>query len=201
MTADESMRHVASFLLVLFLLVSAMLLVITDRGVAGPYPGGERIDATIRYVLHGSASIPFYTAAERSHLEDVHHLFRGLQVSFVILGTLLAVALIHCHYHARRPHRQLATIVRNAGLALILVALVALLAFLNFDAFWHAIHPLLFPGGNWAFPASSTLIMLFPLTFWMHFVAHILGAALGLGLVCLFGGIIVEGMKPKRVKR
>ncbi len=158
----------------------------------GSVAGGDRAaahaasDATVgQLVLGGSFDVaapdgsPLYTAEERGHMRDVRLVLYG----FLALGAASAAIVA---YAATRYSTERATwhaIRRGAVLlaaALIVLGVVGLLAFgVAFELF----HRILFPGGNWAFPADSNLIKLYPYAFWQL-------SAGALGLLALAGAAL-----------
>ena len=58
----------------------------------------------------------------------------------------------------------------SGWIILLLSFLLGTASLLNFEKAWVLFHVLFFPQGNWAFPASSTLIMLYPAEFFAGFI-------------------------------
>jgi uncharacterized membrane protein len=52
-----------------------------------------------------------------------------------------------------------------------MLAVLGVVAAVAFGLAFEVFHRLLFPGGNWAFPADSNLIRLYPIAFWQLSVA------------------------------
>ncbi len=87
----------------------------------------------------------------------------------------------------------LATVSRTSGIiVLIACVLLALSTLFSFDSFWTAFHLVLFPQGNWMFPLGSTLIALFPETFFQHFAQQVLLAAASYGIVALAASSVLK---------
>jgi hypothetical protein len=137
-------------------------------------------DITVAELFFGPGTFSAFGADEAAHMRDVRVvllLFLGLAaVSAVVLGVSI-----------RRTSRDPGTwrSIARGGLALA-VALVVLgsVAAFAFEATFELFHRIFFPGGNWAFPATSLLIRLYPYGFW-----ELSSAALG--LLGIGGGLIV----------
>jgi hypothetical protein len=116
---------------------------------------------------------PLYTDDERAHLRDARLvLFAFLAIAAVALVFLVLTV-------ARAPTdpavwRSIATGGSALAVTLIVLGLIALIAF---DALFEIFHRVLFPGGNWAFPADSNLIRLDPFGFWQLTSAALVGLA------------------------
>lgn len=89
------------------------------------------------------------TTSEISHLKDVHIRFQWL---YLILPSLFVV----------KPLMKVK--IGQKAIAIITISLLIISA--NFQKYFIIMHYLLFPSGNWAFPASSVLIQTYPPTFW-----------------------------------
>lgn len=169
----------------------------------------EPVQATYAYLNHDAADLSFYAADERSHLADV---LRLLDWAKGIFAVLLFVLIGSGTFVWRRRKRGM----RNKGErqakgeeeswmvfgrilcwggagGLGLVLLLALLAFLDFSWFWSGpFHELLFPQGNWMFPADSALITLFPEQFFRRFATRALLATAAYALLVLFAGLTLR---------
>ena len=163
-------------------------LVASDRTVRQLLGAG---DFLISVECPGTATCPpqelLYTDAEAAHLRDaraVLYLFLGLAVAALIF---VVAALVHRPHDARR-WRAVAR--GGAGLAIGAVV-VGVVGFLAFDAAFELFHRVLFPGGNWEFPADSNMIRLYPYAFWQL-------TAAALGVLCVFGGGLVWWLARRR---
>ena len=70
------------------------------------------------------------------------------------------------------------------------IIFLAVLALIDFDWFWTQFHYIVFPNGNWAFPAGSTLIGLFPEAFFYNFAVSSILAIGSYGLAATLIGYI-----------
>lgn len=127
---------------------------------------------------------PAYTTDEAGHLRDV----RVVLYAFLSLAAASA-ALVLAAVGRRSQDRQIWRAISRGSAALV-VGLVVLGAFaaVAFGLAFEIFHRLLFPGGNWAFPADSNLIRLYPIGFWQLSAAAlgVLAGAAGL-MVWLIG--------------
>lgn len=166
----------------------------------GSVPGGAAADAhrisddTVRQLLFGGDFVitapngsAMYTAEEAGHLADVRgvlYLFLGLAVASV---ALLVAGLRSGRGDAARWRAVGRGAIVLVG-SLIVLGVVGALAFsVAFEMF----HRILFPGGNWAFPADSNLIALYPYAFWQL-------SAAALGVLVLVGAAIVWFVARRR---
>jgi hypothetical protein len=145
-------------------------------GIPGVAPSAARAvsDATVAdLLLGGDFSVtlpdgsPAYTPDEASHLRDVRvvlYVFLALAVA----ATILVVATLTQRQRDYRSWRAVAL----GGAALVgMLAVLGVVAAVAFGLAFEVFHRLLFPGGNWAFPADSNLIRLYPIAFWQLSVA------------------------------
>ena len=123
---------------------------------------------------------PAFTDNEAAHLRDVRF------VLYAFLALAVGAAFLVIATVVRRPRdvaRWQAVSRGGAGLVIALV-IVGSFAALAFGVAFELFHRLLFPGGNWAFPADSNLIRLYPVGFWQL-------SAAALGVLAGAGGVIV----------
>jgi|GEM_PF-3181323 len=125
------------------------------------------------------------TPAEQSHLADVRTLVLQGKILFIIFLASLGV----CFLALPLQLKELSSIVRNGALLAIVVTLLLLA---GFGTAFQLFHELLFPQGNWMFPADSVLITLFPFQFFFRLV---LGAFIVLLLLALGTLSLIAGMK------
>lgn len=198
------MRWMSSCAFAVFLLLAALFLVLVDAPlVSSPLAGGsptveQRImHAETMAYLHGEdADLSFYTRAEQEHLRDVRRLLNIARILIALTGGVILWTLWRLHQRSGAKRVQgrkvLAGLLTRAGVTLIVLLFLLGLSALNFSVFWEWFHRLLFPQGNYTFPASSVLITLYPESYWLALTAHVLGAALGLGLLCLLGAVLLS---------
>jgi len=150
--------------------------------------------------------LSFYTANETSHLADVRHLFNWTKSIFVFLGLVLIVSGIvswrRREVRTKKERRvkggETGTAFRQVllwggvgGLGFVLA--LSLLSLLDFTWFWSGpFHELLFPQGNWMFPADSVLITLFPETFFRGFAMQVLAATAAFSTLALMAAYTVR---------
>lgn len=124
-------------------------------------------------VINHSSQLGF-TLNEINHLQDVGRLIQFSRVVFT-LSLLFLIYLYYFHHH-RHTLSQLLKQIKSAS---IISFWGSILIIIVFSLFWEfafvSFHQLFFPQGNWAFPADSLLITLFPEIFWqMVFTAYAL---------------------------
>lgn len=158
-------------------------------------------DATVSHLLFGGdfdvtlatgegPAYSVYNEAERGHLRDARAvLYLFVTVAVASLVFILA-ALVHRPHDARR-WRAVAR--GGAGLAIGAVV-VGVVGWFAFDPLFELFHRVFFPGGNWAFPADSNMIRLYPFAFWQL-------TAGALGVLCVMGGGLVWWLARRRAER
>jgi hypothetical protein len=117
---------------------------------------------------------PVLDAAERSHMQDVGVVVRGLGAVEVISIAVALLAGRRLGGNRRRRGRLLLLAALTVGG---LAALLGAVFVLAFDVAFTAFHLVFFPGGNWQFPPSSNLIRFFPAPMWYE-LAMVAGAAM-----------------------
>jgi integral membrane protein (TIGR01906 family) len=138
----------------------------------------------------GSAGVPYFTADEAAHMRDVRVVLWG----FMVLA-IASVALISWQIarHPREP--QVWRSISRGGIALVVGLIVlGVFSFFAFDTAFTLFHEIFFPGGNWAFPADSLLIRIYPYEFWEW-------SAAALGLLAITGGLALWYMAKRRADR
>ena len=118
--------------------------------------------------FRGNAPVPaLFNAQEQAHLVDVKTVVNALQYgSYVLLVVFLALLWF------ADPRKAIVY-----GFCLLLF-LTILLAVLPFDSVFDAVHRALFAEGTWIFPSDSTLIQLYPFSFFQNFFKEIVLKAL-----------------------
>lgn len=123
---------------------------------------------------------PMYTADERAHMRDVQVVLYG----FVLVALVSAVFVVATIMRRGDDPTVWSAVARGGiGLAVVLLVL-GIFAALAFETAFTLFHEIFFPGGNWAFPADSNLIRLYPEAFW-----ELSSAALG--VLSIVGGLVV----------
>jgi Protein of unknown function (DUF1461) len=145
-------------------------------------------DRLVGELIAGPGTFRDLGADEAAHMRDARTIFYGFvalsAISLAFVGVVLARA-------PRNPLNWLAVARGGLWLAMILVGL-GIFAALAFDTAFTLFHEIFFPGGNWAFPATSTLIRLYPTAFF-----ELTGAALG--VLGVAGGLGVWAIARRRI--
>lgn len=175
-------------------LTDAKRLDLGQTGLSAVRPGGAGIDALRRPRLAGA---PAFTAREVAHMDDVRGVFAGLyglQVAAAVVGLLLAAFLL-----VAGAVRMLALGLAGGGaLTVALGAFVGIYALIGFDSFFAWFHGLFFDASTWRFPASSTLIRVYPEWFWQAAVAWLAGLVLAQALALIAGGLWAARRERRR---
>lgn len=128
--------------------------------------------ATAAFVKLAGASDAYSLDADAiSHLQDCNALIRGA-TPWLWAAAALSFALLAALHLGNRRNRACAKVAARMCIAAPIVLAVFLAAcgiwaLVDFNGFFAAFHGVLFPQGNWTFSATSLLIRMYPLEFWM----------------------------------
>lgn len=122
-----------------------------------------------------------------SHLDDCYALISGAVPWLTAAAVLAAASLIAL---VRAGHQRTAGAALFAGPAALLafMAVCGIAAAIDFEGFFAVFHGVLFPQGNWTFPADSLLICMLPEGFWMGMGALWLAVTLAACIVSMVIG-------------
>lgn len=151
---------------------------------------GDRDDLEIEVTRDGRRQLLF-NARESDHMLDVRDLYRG---ALAVRRGACAVVVLACAlvlFRQRRIPLALRRIARGSlwgiGLFLLLVALVALWAKIDFAGFWTRFHLVFFRNDLWLLdPATDMLIRMVPEPFFGALVRRVVLATAG-GILLLWG--------------
>jgi integral membrane protein (TIGR01906 family) len=176
----------------------------TQDRAGGEPASDERIDLaslTTRYVRTGSHAtdlIEYYyrdlMAGSDSvgHLTDVHHVFRWVWVVWTACAVLVVGVVTGAV--VRRKWRWLSrTLYSTACAGVVTPVALGVIGLIAFGPFFTLFHEIMFPQGNWEFPADSLLIQTFPEPFWI--------ASMGLLLACVATGSLLVGLAGFLIRR
>jgi integral membrane protein (TIGR01906 family) len=136
---------------------------------------------------------PLYNQRELSHMLDVKNLVQaGLPVWYALLLILLVLGVWSWRAGWWPQYRK--GMGRGGRWTVVLIVLMILFIFINFDQLFTGFHRIFFEGDTWLFYFSDTLIRLFPMRFWRD--AFIL-----IGVITLGGGMALWYAFEYRIKR
>jgi integral membrane protein (TIGR01906 family) len=149
----------------------------------------NRSDITFLGDLRFTDGNPVYNERELAHMLDVKNLVQiVLKVWYVIIGVLFLVGIWAWRGKWVLDYRR--DLRRGGWLTVCLVGAIALLAVVSFWNFFAFFHKIFFESDTWLFLYSDTLIRLFPLRFWQD-------TFLSVGVMTLVGGLALGfGLKP-----
>jgi hypothetical protein len=124
---------------------------------------------------------------EKSHLMDVWVVIHWVKIITIISIILFAGSLMWLHRLGAFRESVRRILAYSAVSTLALLAIIFVLS-LNFFSFFEGFHRLLFPQGNYSFPAEYLLIKLFPQAFFEGFARKMFFHAAIISLICLFLG-------------
>ncbi|MEP7166512.1 MAG: DUF1461 domain-containing protein [Candidatus Woesebacteria bacterium] len=132
------------------------------------------IDRALEYATRGGSQVEdiYFTKDEIAHLKDVSRLYTPISVTISLLALgawpVLIVAVV--------DKIKLQSSFKRAAKTLGVLVIVLLLCLALFPLFFETFHEVLFPQGNWSFPADSMLITIFPEIFWKLILSSLIGA-------------------------
>jgi integral membrane protein (TIGR01906 family) len=141
---------------------------------------------------------PLYNSRELAHLVDVKN---AMYVTTVVFWIAVAVFVVSAIYILSQPglrQRLPIYVFRGALLLVILIVLIGAFAWLSFMDFFFLFHRLLFTGDSWLFFPDDSLILLFPLGFWIDAAAAWLILALGEAILVGSAMYLWPGWSHKR---
>ena len=133
-------------------------------GARAVRPGGEGIAVLEQATLDDGT--PALTDREVRHMRDVRTVMTGF---FAGWGVALVAAVTSALALRRSAGGRAAAraFARGADITLVATVLLAFAMVLDFGALFASLHGIFFTGDSWRFPADSTLLHLYPLTFWI----------------------------------
>jgi hypothetical protein len=143
---------------------------LSDRTVTDLVLGGP-------FAVTSPAGTPIYTADEVAHLRDAR-----MVLWLLVAGGIASVAvlLVRLRVGDDVPGTWRG-IARGGAIAAIGTTLIGLIGFVAFEPLFELFHWVFFPGGNWAFDVSTSLLVrLYPYAFW-----QLAAAALGAGVIVI----------------
>ena len=128
--------------------------------------------------------------AENSHLSDVKHLIDFFRVLYglILVG---ALALIGWDIKKKRL-KELGEGMEWSGLISMGLLFLSFISSFFFTQFFTVFHWILFPMGNYAFPATSLLIQLYPESLFLKGFEIILGMVLMQSVILLLFGYLLK---------
>lgn len=126
----------------------------------------------------GQEELKYFSDEEKSHMKDVKFVVSG--INFIYYSSaLFFIILFFIIYFLTKPDKllfieRLSKIVYYGSLSsLIFLITIFLWSVFSFETLFYLMHLILFPQGNWMFPADSLLITLFSERFFFDFALRI----------------------------
>lgn len=172
------------------------------------------VDTTLEYVKGaGDDSLiadmtfddgrPVYNEREVRHLRDVRVLVDRMSWVYIVGGLALLLAAAYLVWTGRAQSLASALGI-GAGLTILLIVLIGVVAAFAFQFFFVRFHHVFFQGETWMFPATDTLIQVFPEKFWydasLLIVLFTLVEAAVVGVVALGVRLVRRQRQPRRAR-
>jgi integral membrane protein (TIGR01906 family) len=143
----------------------------------------DAVPATLQILeyYHGRAAMPdVFNAREQEHMGDVKKVVNSVEALALILFIAFLVLL---------PRADISKVFTRGFFLLLALALI--LFVFPFDLVFERFHQLVFPADSWVFAPDSTLIQLYPFSFFQAFFQHILVHSMVFAAVlALFGSLL-----------
>jgi integral membrane protein (TIGR01906 family) len=183
----KKIELIATITTAIFLILSlSLFLVLFDKGFYdksyanhGTYDkvGVEGIryttDTLLKYLVSENSDITkvdlqVFSAKEQDHLKDVHRVIRTIKYLTIISLTWIAWITYSKLKNTEGKKFLQKTLLYTAYSGIITLMILAILG-INFTWFFEIFHKIFFPQGNYSFPATSLLIIMFPENFFRDF--------------------------------
>jgi len=153
----------------------------------------KTVDYLIKYLTSENSDIDQiqelngFTAEEKAHLDDVRKNINAVKWIGIISLALLIAALMRL-YILKDFKPNLKRILIYSSVSTFAVLVILFVISLNFPSFFESFHKLLFPQGNYTFPANYLLIKLFPEAFFNDYAREMFFHTLIMSLILFFLG-------------
>ena len=172
------------------------------KSISLKYGSAERLgnnattlNANVISYLRGDEELQGFTDSEKSHMQDVKKLIDIAKILFLISLAIIIAAIIALKKKTKETFRKASKYSSITTLAI--SAIITILTLADFGETFYSSHTLLFPQGNWLFPASSLLIQLYPEQFFMEMGLWIFATTILLSIIIF---IISTKQKSKASK-
>jgi integral membrane protein (TIGR01906 family) len=108
---------------------------------------------------------PLFNEREISHMLDVRNLTVPVLLIWKVILSFFVLVLV-LSFSGKWSADYLKALDRGAQFTILLIALILVSVWLNFDLLFTKFHQLFFTGDTWLFYLSDNLIRLFPMRFW-----------------------------------
>lgn len=153
----------------------------------------KTVDYLINYLTSESTEIGTvqelnaFAPEEKTHLEDVRNIIHWVKIIGIASLILLIGAIIRLS-RLKYFKLSLKRIFVYGSISTFAVLVVLFVISLNFPSFFEGFHKLLFPQGNYTFPANYLLIKLFPEAFFNDYARQMFFHTLIMSLIFFFLG-------------
>lgn len=150
------------------------------------------LNSNIIEFFNGAELNNTFTTPEKNHLTDVKHL---LNTATIIFGICLLIIISAIIFNKEKSKNIFKKAFLYSGIsALVFNAIIIIFTLFSFDSLFISFHELLFPQGNWTFPASSLLIQLYPEEFFTEIGTIIFVTSIVLAIIFIIIGICKIGI-------
>lgn len=159
---------------------------------------------TLQYIinklpLQNLKNLGIYSEREISHLLDVKHIIHVAFTIQGITGVIILIALLLLLKDSSSRANAYKALLKGGTITAIIGCLISLVSRIDFRAFFTAFHRLFFEGNSWLFPATDSLIQLYPIVFWKDATFGVALCSIGLALPIVTLGWILQ--RTEKVER
>ena len=144
--------------------------------------------------FHGKSELKYFTADEKSHMQDVKNLISAMNFMYYSSAILLMILLAYFYVKFKKQSmtfiEKLSKILSYGSIAsLVIIIILFVVSIFYFEQFFILFHLLFFPQGNWMFEPTSLLITIFTSRFFLDITLRIAFYALFQSIIFLIIGL------------
>ncbi len=126
----------------------------------------------------GKEDLKYFNEEEKSHMQDVKFVVSGINFIYYSSTIFFILIFLVLYFLSKKDKMSFIEhlykmILYGASASLIFLIVLFLWSVFSFDTLFFLMHLILFPQGNWMFPAGSLLITLFPEQFFFDMALRI----------------------------
>lgn len=138
----------------------------------------ENVTDNMMKNFRSNTELRYFTEDEKSHMQDVKHLIRLMQIIYYSAAAISVALFFYCYKKFKDDRFEFIKVLAKSLLyssiaAMIFLSIISLMSIFNFTFLFTVFHLIFFPQGNWMFSSDSLLITLFPEQFFFDIALRI----------------------------
>lgn len=126
----------------------------------------------------GKSELNYFSDDEKTHMMDVKFIVSGINFLYYSSTIFFIIIFILLYFLSKKDKlafidKLSKILIYGSSASLMFLIILFLWSVFSFDTLFFLMHLLLFPQGNWMFPADSLLIILFPERFFFDMTLRI----------------------------